>query len=164
MPTYAKALTIDQYQALLHTIPTHCASTVITLGGKRYTSTQLVALIKSVLDAELGVSIAKAVWQEAIKKAAEAEATDGRTIKDARASLARIFAHDNGTLALLGIDPPKERARLTAEERLLATAKLRATRIARGTKSKKQLSRIKGNVTGVTIEAVVAGSTDETEG
>jgi len=90
MLTYAKALTIAQYQAPHDTIPTHCTSTVITLGGKSHTSAQLVALIKSVMDAEFAVSGAKAAWQRAITTAARAEATDGRTIKDARHARALV--------------------------------------------------------------------------
>ena len=93
----------------------------------------------------------------ALETIATLEASDGKLLRDVRGILAVMFNNAPATLAVLEIEPPKVRAPLTAEERVVATAKLRATREARGTKSKKQKARIKGAVTGVTITPVVAG-------
>jgi hypothetical protein len=46
--------------------------------------------------------------------------------------------------------------RLGTEKRATATAKARATRLARGTKGKKQKLAIRGDVTGVTVTPIVA--------
>jgi hypothetical protein len=50
----------------------------------------------------------------------------------------------------------KVAAPLTSEKRVVAVAKARATREARGTTSKKQKLAIHGNVTGVTVTPVTS--------
>lgn len=158
MPTHPKPLTIAQYTALQTALPTVCATAVLTLDGQTYTASALTALVTSVLEAERAVVQARASWVEALDAARTAQATSGRTVREAREVLRLMFKTDLPALTSLGIDPPKTRARLSSEARLAATEKLRATRLARGTKSKKQLSRIKGGVTGVTVTPVVSSA------
>jgi hypothetical protein len=52
------------------------------------------------------------------------------------------------------LQAPKARQPLPTEKRAAATAKLRATRTARGTTSKKQKLAVKGDVTGVTVTPI----------
>jgi len=54
------------------------------------------------------------------------------------------------TLADYGLKPPKAKTPQTSEQKAKAAAKLRATRIARGTTSKKQKAKIHGVVTATT--------------
>jgi hypothetical protein len=61
---------------------------------------------------------------------------------------------ERAQLADFGLQPPKARKPLTNEQRAAAVAKLRATRAARGTTSKKQKLSVKGDVTGVQITPV----------
>jgi hypothetical protein len=161
MATYAKALTLLQYRALLSGLARNCPGATFTIRGVTYTVPQLEAMITGVIDAEVAVPAAKAAWQEAIIAASKLEATDGKTIRAVRDIVTVMFETQATVLADMGIDPPKERAPLSVEARLAAAEKLRATRAARGTKSKKQKSKIKGNVTGVTITPVVAGEPEE---
>ena len=65
-----------------------------------------------------------------------------------------MLSNDTGAMAELAVAPRKAPKALTAEERLLATAKLRATRAARGTTSKKQKAKAKGNVASVVVTPV----------
>jgi len=57
-------------------------------------------------------------------------------------------------LADFGMQPPKVRTPLTVEQKAAAAAKMRATRSARGTTSRKQKLAVKGDVTSVTITPV----------
>ncbi len=154
MATYPKSLTIEQYQRLITGLPKRAAGAVFTLGGQTYTAAQLVAMVQQILTATAGVGIAKARWLEAIDNAAALEASDGQTVKGVREILALQFKQDPVALADLGIEPKKPRTPLSADALLVKAAKARATREARGTKSKKQRARIKGAVVGVTIEPV----------
>jgi hypothetical protein len=60
-------------------------------------------------------------------------------------------------LAELELSGPSSRAPLSAEAQLLKQAKANATRVVRGTKSKKQKSKIFGKVTGVKITPTTDG-------
>jgi hypothetical protein len=52
------------------------------------------------------------------------------------------------------MQPPKVRAPLDTEKRVMATAKAKATRKARGTMGKKQKLTVKGDVTGVIVTPI----------
>jgi hypothetical protein len=54
----------------------------------------------------------------------------------------QIGPSSTSVLAAFGIAPPKVRAPLSGEERTIATAKANATRVLRGTKTKKQKEQI----------------------
>ncbi len=64
------------------------------------------------------------------------------------------FADATAMLADFGIAPPKARTPMTAEQLAARAAKAKATRIARGTTSKKQKLAVKGDVTGVVVTPV----------
>jgi hypothetical protein len=70
-----------------------------------------------------------------------------------RDNIATMFSNNTTTLAAFNLTPKKPRQPLSVEARAAATAKARATRIARGTESKKK-AEVSGNVTGVTITPV----------
>jgi hypothetical protein len=65
-----------------------------------------------------------------------------------------MFAGAAQTLADFGLEPPKAPKPRTAEQLAAVKAKAKATRLARGTTSKKQKLAIRGNVTGVDIVPV----------
>ncbi len=68
--------------------------------------------------------------------------------------LRATFTTATAQLGDFGLQAPKARQPLPTEKRAAATAKLRATRAARGTTSKKQKLAIKGDVTGVTVTPI----------
>ena len=160
MPRIARAaLTTDQYQALLVGLPKYCPNAVFVIGGQSYTTAQVVALITSILQASLAVPPAKATWLEAATQSRELEAEDGETVKEVREVVALMFKNAASTLAELAIAPRKSPTPLSAEARVAANAKAKATRIARGTTSRKQKAQIHGNVSGVTITPNIEPST-----
>jgi hypothetical protein len=153
-----KSLTAAQYQALLTGLPTYCATTVFTIAGQSYTTTQVVALITSILNVKVAVAPAKATWLAATQAVDAAEAQDGLIVKGVRDVVALMFQNAPTTLAALAIVPRKPPTPLSAQARAAANAKAAATRLARGTASKKQKAEVTGNVTGVTITPVTAPS------
>ena len=154
MPTHTRALTSEQYQALIDGLPVECPTTTFTLSGKDYSSADLVALAKQLEAANNAIAVAKATWLKAIAASRALEEAAGQTVRDARALAALMFKGDDVLLRTLGIAPRKAPRPLTVPERLAATEKAQATRKARGTKSKKQRSKIFGDVTGVTVTPV----------
>jgi hypothetical protein len=70
--------------------------------------------------------------------------------------LRATFGDSTTKLGEFGLQPLKASTPLTAEKRLASTAKARATRIARGTMSKKQKLTIRGDVTGVIVTPITA--------
>ena len=72
--------------------------------------------------------------------------------------LQAMFAGALPTLADFGLSPPKVAAPKTSEQKAAAVAKAEATRIARGTTSKKQKLAIKGNVIGIQVTPITAPS------
>jgi hypothetical protein len=85
-----------------------------------------------------------------------AETQIGPIVKAYERLVLAAFASATQTLADFGLTPPRARTPLTAEQLAARAAKARATRIARGTTSKKQKLAVKGDVTGVTVTPVYA--------
>ena len=84
-------------------------------------------------------------------------------MRDLRTFLRATFGTAATPLADFGLTPLKAPRPLDSEQRAAATAKLRATRLARGTTSKKQKLAIKGDVTGVLVTPVsLAGPSSPT--
>jgi hypothetical protein len=66
------------------------------------------------------------------------------------------FGNSPDILADFGLPPKKARKPRTAEQLAAAAAKRKSTRLARGTKGKKQKAAIKGDVTGVVLTPVAS--------
>jgi hypothetical protein len=151
-----KPLTVAQLQGLIASLPKFCANTVFTLSGQTYTSASLVTLATAVLNAGAASSAAKASLAAARAAEEKSIAGDGVVVREARDTLALMFNDVPETLSAFAIAPRKLPRPLSAEARAAATAKLRATRLARGTTSKEQKAKISGNVTGVTIVPITS--------
>jgi len=151
-------LTITEYQALIAGIPKYCPNAIFTVAGQTFTASEAVTFITSLLNAASAVATAKTGWKDARLAEETLVASDLPIVKAIRENLATMFSNNTTTLAAFEIAPKKPRQPLSAEARAAATAKARATRIARGTTSKKQKAEVSGDVTGVTITPVVAKS------
>jgi hypothetical protein len=151
-----EALTMAEYQALLAGLPKYCPNSVFTIAGQSYTTPQVVALITSILNVKNAAAPAKATWVAARQAITTTEAQDGQIVKGIREVVALMFTNAPDTLASLAIAPKKSPRPLTTLQRAAAEAKAKATRLARGTTSKKQKATVQGNVTGATIVPVLA--------
>jgi hypothetical protein len=109
----------------------------------------LVTLLQSVIDALNALSPAEAAATAAVANARKVVTNAGPVIQSLRRTLIAMFGNAPQTLALFGLTPPRAKAPKTAQQKAVAAAKAKATRIARGTASKKAKSAIKGNVTGL---------------
>ena len=154
MPHAITPLTVVEYQALVTGIPKYCSKSVFNIASQTYTAVQAVKLISSVLSAVSATANAKPALNDARLAEEEAVAQDGPIVTAIRDNIRVQFGDDTTTLAALAIPPKKPRQPLSAAAGLAATEKLRATRAARGTTSKKQKATISGNVTGVSITPI----------
>ena len=157
-------MTLSQYRALVAGIPLYCATTVFTVAGQTFTALQAVSFIQNVLNAVAATATAKGAWKEAILAEDKLVAADGDTVRMIRNAIAAMFSAQVNTLNAFEITPRKPYTPLTTAKRAAATAKANATRLARGTASKKKKAEIVGDVTGVTITPVTAGSSASTSG
>jgi hypothetical protein len=154
-------LTEAELHALITEIPVRCPATVFTVSRRTFTASQAKDFLESVLDAETAVAAARAALMEAIQDRDRNRATDGIIARAIRDALALQFSDSPTDLLALAITPRKPRKPMTGEARLLFTAKLRATRKARGTTSKQQKAKIKGTVTGVLITPITSATSDD---
>jgi hypothetical protein len=69
-------------------------------------------------------------------------------------SFLRATFSNAAQLGDFGLRAPKAHTPLATEKRVVATAKVKATRTARGTTSKKQKLAVKGDVTGVIVTPI----------
>jgi hypothetical protein len=152
------ALTISQYRALVAGIPLYCPNAIFTVASQTFTAPQAVTFISAVLAAVSATATAKGAWKDAMLAEEKLVAADGATVKEIRNNIATMFSNATNTLEAFEIAPRKVPTPLTADQRAAATAKAKATRVARGTTSKKAKAVITGNVTGVTITPVTAPS------
>jgi hypothetical protein len=154
MPLKSNAQLLAEYRALVNELPTQLPNGVFVIGGTTYTTPQLVALVNQMIETVTNVPLKLGELQMARAALDKARTTTGVTIEAARQMIA-LQVTKVTTLAALGIVPRKKASPLSVEAKLAKAAKAKATRIARGTKSKKQLAKITGDVVGVTITPTV---------
>jgi hypothetical protein len=143
-------------QALIAGTQKHLASGSFSLVGTSYTAASLVPLLQGLANAITAVNAAQANAKDTVAAMQGIEATVGPLIGAYKRFIHASFASVTQTLADFGLTPPKARAPLTVEQKAAAKAKSEATRLARGTTSKKQKLAITGNVTGVTVTPITA--------
>jgi hypothetical protein len=157
-----KADTLAAVTALIAGTNKHFPNGSFTLGNVTYTTQSLVTLLQSLITAINAVNAAEAAAKDALS-ALQVNGTNVTPVLRAyRRFVLAAFSNASQVLADFGIAPPKVRTPLTAEQKAAAVAKMRATRKARGTTSKKQKLAILGNVTGVTVTPVTAPSSPAT--
>jgi hypothetical protein len=154
----SKAAALARVRALIAGAQQHFPSGTFTLGNAQFTTTSLVQELQSLADAMAKRDAAEAGVKDARKAVQDTTATVGPLLQDFRRVVLAAFASATQTLADFGMQPPKGRKPLTTEKRATATAKLRATRKARGTTSRKQKLAVKGDVTGVTVTPITQPS------
>jgi hypothetical protein len=117
------------------------------LAGKKYTRTQLVALLQRRVDAVNAVTTAKANWHVAQEHDAEVNAETIEIVDALKQTLLAMFGKSPDVLAALGLAPRKAPRALTAEELVLKAERARATRQARHTMGTRQKRAIQGGFT-----------------
>jgi hypothetical protein len=151
MATPPKKQILDELRALLTYIPKYYAGRALVLSGQTYTAAEAVALVAENIAVYAAVDAALAGVKAAALKRETFLASGGKVVADMR----RLFQIEQNkvpvALAELQIKPRRVYPKLSTEAQLTKEAKASSTRLARRTKSKKQKSKIFGDVTGVKI-------------
>ena len=149
-----KAIALAQVQALKAGTEKHFPNGSFTLGNTTYTTASLVQALTVLEDALTAVNVAQSSASDAVTALHATETKMAPLLRAYRSFVRAAFSTAASQLADFGLPPPKARKPLDSEERAAATAKMRATRKARGTTSKKQKLGVKGDVTGVIVTPV----------
>ena len=149
-----KATALARVQALMAGTEKHFPNGSFTLGNTTYTTASLVQALKVLADALTAVNVAQSSTKDAVSALRATETKVAPLMRDYRSFVRATFSTASAQLADFGLAPPKARKPLDSEKRATATAKMRATRTARGTTSKKQKLAVKGDVTGIIVTPV----------
>ncbi len=152
----SKAATLAQVQALLAGTQKHTPNGSFTFGGATYTAAALGQLIESLVAAINAVTAAQTGAKAAVTALDGVKAKVVPVLQGYKRYLRTTYGNDPQTLADYGLQPAKAAKPRSGEQNAAAAAKAKATRIARGTASKKQKLAVKGNVTGVVVTPVTA--------
>jgi hypothetical protein len=151
-----KAAALAQVLALIAGTTKHFPTGSFTIGNTTYPSASLVQVLQGLANKLSARDGAEAGAKDARLAAETAEKQVGPIVTAYKRIVVAAFASATQTLADFGLTPPKARTPLTTEQKAARAAKAKATRLARGTTSKKQKLTVKGNVTGITVTPVTA--------
>jgi hypothetical protein len=154
----SKATVLAQVQAFIAGTQKHAPNGSFTLGGVVYTAASLEQLFQSLSQAIAAVNAAQASAKAAVSALNGVKAKVGPIIQAYKNLLQTTLGNDPQTLADYDLAPRKVPSPRSSEENAAAKAKAAATRIARGTASKKQKLAVKGNVTGVEVTPVTTSA------
>jgi hypothetical protein len=149
-----KAATLARVQGLILGIQKHFPNGTLTFGNVTHTTATLVQTLQGLADAIAAVNAARVNAKVASAALTTMEPDATPLVGDLTRFIEVTFGNAPQQLSDFGLQPPKARKQLTAEQLAARTAKAKATRQARGTSSKKQKLAVKGNVTGVQITPV----------
>jgi hypothetical protein len=155
-PRTTKAKTLASLQALVSGLQKQFPNGQFTLESTAFTTQSLVTLLQGVINALESLDAAQLNAKAALTAARAALTQTGPTVSALRRNLLSMFGNAPQTLAIFGLQPLKAPAPRTVEQKAVAAAKVRATRKARGTASKKSKAAIKGNVVGVVLTPITA--------
>jgi hypothetical protein len=151
-----KATALAQVQALIAGTQKHFPTATFTLGNTAYTTAALIQAFQTLENAIVTLNAAHTSVKDAGLSLQGIEANLGPLMRDYRRYVLSVFSTAPQELADFGLQPPKVRKPLASDKRAAATAKMRATRAARGTTSKKKKLAVKGDVTGVDITPITS--------
>ena len=151
-----QADTLAQLQGLILGLQKQLPSGQFTLVSTVYTTPALVTALQGTVATLTALAAAHAALKVALAAWDAEEAKMGPVVLALRRTLQSMYANAPDTLLVFGLEPRKVPAPRTAAQKAASAAKAKATRIARGTTSKKQKLTVSGNVTGVTITPITA--------
>jgi hypothetical protein len=151
-----QAETLAQLQALISGLQKQLPSGSFTLVSTAYTTPALVTALQGSITTLTALTAAHAALKVALAAWDAEDAKMGPVVLALRRTLQSMYANAPDTLLGFGLEPRKVPAPRTAAQKAASAAKAKATRIARGTTSKKQKLAVSGNVTGVNIVPITA--------
>jgi len=151
-----QADTLAQLQGLILGLQKQLPSAEFTLVSTVYTTPALVTALQGSITVLTALNAAHAALKVALAAWDAEDAKMGPVVLALRRTLQSMYADAPDTLLVFGLEPRKVPAPRTTAQKAATAAKAKATRIARGTTSKKQKLTVSGNVTGVTITPITA--------
>jgi len=152
----SKAAALTSVQGLISATLAHFPAATFALGSATYTTGSLVQRLQKLADAIIALNTAQAAAKDALSAARATQEDVDPVIAAYKRFVFATYFDSTPTLADFHLTPPKVPAARTVEQKAVAAAKLRATRQARGTTSRKQKLAIKGNVTGVVVTPITS--------
>jgi hypothetical protein len=152
----SKATALASVQALIAGTQKHFPTGSLTIGNTAYTTASIVQTLQGLADAYTRLDAAHANVKDQVTEQRATESKVAPFLRDYTKFLRGTLGTGAAQLADFGLQPPKARKPLTAEQRAAAKAKADATRKARGTTSKKQKLTVQGDVTGVVVTPVTS--------
>jgi chorismate mutase len=146
MATKTKADKTQSDTQLLNGLQKNLPSTTFTVQSGPQTTAQVATVLQERIDAAQAVSEAKTAYHAAVVAYEEVEARTEPLVQDIRQSVLTMYSTSPQILSDCGVSPRRERTPLTSEAKVVAAARAKATRTARGTMSAKKKARIKGTV------------------
>jgi hypothetical protein len=148
-----KAAALAGVRALIAGMLKHFPNGSFTFGNTAYTTDTLVKVFQGIVDAMVAVDAAHTNAKDAVQALRSLKAKVAPLQRDLRSFL-RVTFGTATQLADFGVQPVKGRTPLTSDKRVVAVAKAKATRTARGTTGKKKKLAVQGDVTGVLVTPV----------
>ena len=153
-----KAAALAHVQAIIAGTTKHIPNGSFTFGNTTYTSASLIQVFQGLVSAMQARNAAETGAKDALTAEQAAQAQTVPILRAYERLVLATFASATQTLADFGLTPPKARTPLTAQQLAARAAKAKATRVARGTTSKKQKLAVKGDVTGVVVTPVTSST------
>ena len=150
-----KAEALAAVQALIAGTEKHFPNGSFMLGNVSYTTASLLQVLQGLVAEMIARSTAQATARDALNTLRGTEAST-KAVRQAYLRFLRAAFNNTQSLADFGLEPPKAPAPLTIEQKAASTAKMLATRKARGITSRKQKLAITGHVIGVTVTPITA--------
>jgi hypothetical protein len=149
-----QASALAHVQALIAGTQKHFPNGQFTLGNTAYTTATLIQAFQSLADALNAVTAAHASVKDGVAALHAMDTKVAPLIRDYTSFLRATFSTATAQLGDFGVQALKARTPMPSDKRVVAVAKAKATRTARGTTSKKQKLAVKGDVTGVVVTPV----------
>jgi hypothetical protein len=111
--------------------------------GKTYTPAEIVAGLQSLIDEQDATARKRAEWTQQVKRERALEKALGPFVLGIKSLVNALYGPQGKEVADFGIENRK-RGPKTLAAKVAMTEKARATRIARGTKGKRQRKKIVG--------------------
>jgi hypothetical protein len=143
----SKASALAGIRALIAGTQKHSPNGSLTFGNATFAAASLVQMLQSLADAMVAYDAAHAKANDVLLARRDVAAKVGPVLRAYRRFLVATYGDATETLADYGLKPLKARAPRSVEQKALSAAKSKATRVARGTKGKKQKASIHGVVT-----------------
>jgi hypothetical protein len=164
MTSPRKSAKISAEMALIAGIQKHLSSTSFMVLSQPETTAQVVALIQSRVDADQGTLAAKTGYHQAVVTAEALNVQTDPFVRDVRQTILGMFSNSPQILGDFALAPRKTPTPLTSEQKVIASAKRKATRAARHTAGKRQKAAIQGTLGGPVVVQPDGTSSVDTSG